>query len=96
MNWLHRRSFDVVCAGLDLDILGYPFDTTARLMAIANSIEKLAATCVHCALPASRTGLRGGTAIVSRIRVGGSELYEPLCYSSWLQNDLLNGYVRNR
>ncbi len=67
----------VICCGLDLDYLGVPFESTARLLAVADEVTKLAARCTVCGRPAHRTQRIAD--IKSRIYVGGADDYEARC-----------------
>jgi thymidine kinase len=51
---LHKR-IDVFCSGLDMDWQGNPFDVTAKLCAMADTVHKLKANCFVTGLPASKT-----------------------------------------
>ena len=76
-----RNGVNVVCAGLDQDSRGVPFETTARLLAVADEVFKIIAFCNVCGQTASKTQrLRtsGG-----RVNVGGAETYEPRCHEHW-------------
>lgn len=39
---------DVVCAGLDMNYMSAPFDVVARLLALADEVEKLTSVCEKC------------------------------------------------
>lgn len=67
----------VICCGLDLDYLGVPFESTARLLAVADEVTKLSARCTVCGHPAHRT--QRTVNIKSRIYVGGAHDYEARC-----------------
>ncbi|MDX1529938.1 MAG: thymidine kinase [Rhodothermales bacterium] len=67
----------VICAGLDTDFRGQPFEPVPQLMAVAEYVTKLHAICVVCGAPANfsqRTVADGG-----RVLVGEKEAYEPRC-----------------
>lgn len=72
---------DIVCAGLDLDFRGRPFETTAMLLAMADNVEKLKARCSITGLPASKTLKLNNQE--SRVEIGGRELYQPRANSAW-------------
>lgn len=76
-----RAGVNFVCAGLDQDSRGVPFDTTARLLALADNIQKIASFCSVCGQAANKTQrlTSGG----GRVRVGGAEQYEPRCNEHW-------------
>lgn len=76
-----REGVNFVCAGLDQDSRGVPFETTARLLALADDVHKITAFCNVCGLTASKTQrVRGNS---SRVAVGGAEAYEPRCHTHW-------------
>ncbi|NOX59265.1 MAG: thymidine kinase [Planctomycetes bacterium] len=67
----------VICAGVDLDHHGQPFDVIDRLETIADEVVRLTATCSICGERATHTKrLVSGE---SRIVVGGVGAYEPRC-----------------
>ena len=76
-----REGVNFVCSGLDQDSRGVPFDTTARMLALAYDVHKITAFCNVCGQTASKTQrLRKGG---GRVNVGGSETYEPRCHEHW-------------
>lgn len=76
-----RNGVNVVCAGLDQDSRGIPFDTTAKLLALADEAVKITALCTVCGQPASKTQRTGKNN--TRVAVGGSEMYQPRCVEHW-------------
>ena len=74
---LARRGKRVICCGLDMDYQAVPFESTAKLLAVADSVLKLSARCVCCGAPARRTQRKVN--IKSRIYVGGAQDYEARC-----------------
>lgn len=75
----------VYAAGLDTDFRGEPFETTSRILCLADEVEKLSAVCDVCGDEATRTQrLRDGKP-VSRLDPllivdDGTEVtYEPRC-----------------
>lgn len=74
---LAKRGKRVICAGLDQDYLGKPFENSTLMMAEAEYVTKLLAICVKCGNPAHRTQrkVRGG----DRIVVGATDIYEARC-----------------
>jgi thymidine kinase len=76
-----REGVNVVCSGLDQDSRGVPFDTTARLLALADNVLKIKAFCNICGLEASKTQRLRATG--GRVAVGGAESYEPRCHEHW-------------
>lgn len=76
-----RSGVNFVCAGLDQDSRGVPFETTAKLLALADQVFKITSYCNVCGQTASKTQrLResGG-----RVAVGGADQYEPRCHEHW-------------
>lgn len=74
---LAQRGLRVVCAGLDQDYKGRPFEPMPQLLAIAEYITKEMAICVVCGNPANRS-----QRIVSssnRVVVGAAGAYEARC-----------------
>ena len=80
---LADRGMRVILAGLDTDFRGEPFPIMANLLAIAEYIQKLAAICVVCGAPATRTQrvIAGKPASYHDpiIKVGAAESYEARC-----------------
>jgi thymidine kinase len=74
---LANRGIRVICAGLDMDFLGRPFEPVPTLMAVAEYVTKLHAICVVCGAEASRSQkISGGS---ERISVGSRGMYEARC-----------------
>ena len=67
----------VICAGLDQDFMGQPFEPVPQLMAVAEHVTKLHAICVVCGAPANHS--QRIVASESRVLVGEAESYEPRC-----------------
>ena len=67
----------VICAGLDTDYRGIPFDPIPQLLAVAEYIDKTLAICVRCGNPAKHTQ----RVVASRdlVLVGAYDAYEPRC-----------------
>ncbi|MFA5235613.1 MAG: thymidine kinase [Bacilli bacterium] len=80
---LADRGLRVILAGLDTDFRGETFEVVAQLLAKAEYIVKLAAICVVCGAPATRTQriIAGRPAHYGDpiIKVGASEAYEARC-----------------
>ncbi|PIY93296.1 MAG: thymidine kinase [Candidatus Magasanikbacteria bacterium CG_4_10_14_0_8_um_filter_32_14] len=74
-----EKGISVIVCGLDSDYLQVPFETTAHLMALADSVYKTSAVCMQCrdtdAVYTHR--VFGGD---NRVEVG-SDNYEPRCRS---------------
>lgn len=77
------RGMRVVVAGLDQDFRAQPFPAMARLMAVAEQVDKLFAICVRCGAYATRSQRlidgQPASADTPIIIVGGLELYEARC-----------------
>ncbi len=74
---LADRGLRVIVVGLDLDYRLKPFESMAKLMAVAEQVDKYLAICLVCGGPAGRSqrvsdGKR-------RIDVGHSDKYEARC-----------------
>jgi thymidine kinase len=82
-NALADRGVRVILAGTDTDFRGEPFGPMARLMAVADVVDKLHAICVICGASASRSQrlIEGKPARYDSptIMVGGRESYEARC-----------------
>ncbi len=74
---LARRGVRVVCAGLDQDYQGKPFEPMPQLLAVAEYITKELAICVVCGNPANRT--QRLIANEERVLVGAHDSYEARC-----------------
>src|SRR5262245_45147445 len=83
------RGIRVIVAGLDQDFRAEPFPAIARLMAIAEQVDKLYAICVRCGAYATRSqrliGGRPAPANAPTIVVGGLDLYEARCRACYEQ-----------
>lgn len=79
-----EHGISVIVCGLDSDYLQVPFETTAYLMALADSVFKTNAVCMQCRdMDAVYTHrLAGGE---DRVEIG-SDNYEPRCRAC-LKND---------
>ena len=74
---LSRTGKTVIAAGLDLTSKGEPFGPMPELMAVADKVEKLTASCKKCGGP----GTRSFRCVSSdeTVLIGGSDMYEPRC-----------------
>ena len=77
VNELADRGLRVICAGLDQDYLGRPFEPLPELLAVAEYITKQLAICVVCGNPANRS--QRMTASEARVVVGADNVYEARC-----------------
>jgi thymidine kinase len=80
---LAGRGVRVIIAGLDMDFRGEPFGAMPRLLALADTVDKLQAICMICGGPAGRTQrlVNGRPAQYSDpvIMIGAQEAYEARC-----------------
>lgn len=74
---LANRGIRVICAGLDQDFQGQPFEPMPQLMAVAEFVHKALAVCVVCGNPANRS--QRLTASETQVVVGATEHYEARC-----------------
>ena len=72
---------NVVCAGLDQDSRGKPWETSSYLLGLADKITKIYGFCNVCGLEATKTyrKIEGG----ERTQVGAANIYEPRCLKHW-------------
>ena len=79
-NILHK-GIDVVCAGLDQDSRGKPWETSSFLLGLSDKITKIYGFCNVCGLEATKTYRKneGG----ERTQVGAANIYEPRCLKHW-------------
>lgn len=75
----------VICAGLDTDYRGEPFDPIPQLLAIAEYIDKPLAICMRCGNPAKHT--QRIVASSELVLVGATEAYEPRCRNCFVPPD---------
>jgi thymidine kinase len=74
---LANKGLRIICAGLDQDYQGRPFEPMPQLLAIAEYVTKELAICVVCGNPANRS-----QRLVSRgerVVVGAAGAYEARC-----------------
>ena len=74
---LADQGLRVICAGLDQDYQGRPFEPMPQLLAVAEYVTKELAICVVCGNPANRSQrlCRSG----ERVVVGAAGAYEARC-----------------
>ena len=75
------KGIDVVCAGLDQDSRGKPWETSSMLLGLSDKIVKIYGFCNVCGLEATKTYRKteGG----KRTQVGAANIYEPRCLKHW-------------
>ncbi len=76
-----RNGVNVCVAGLDQDSRGVPFESTARLLALADEVLKIRAFCNICGKDAAKTQRLSRK--TSRVAIGGVDDYEPRCHEHW-------------
>jgi len=74
---LASKGLRVICAGLDQDYLGRPFEPIPQLLAVAEYVSKELAICVVCGNPANRS--QRITPRSERVLVGSAAEYEARC-----------------
>lgn len=74
---LAERGQRVICAGLDQDYLGRPFEPMPQLLALAEYVTKVQAICVVCGNPAGRSQRLSPEQ--ARVVVGAAGAYEARC-----------------
>ena len=76
-----NNGIDVVCAGLDQDSRGKPWETSSMLLGLSDKILKIYGFCNVCGLEATKTYRKteGG----QRTQVGAANIYEPRCLKHW-------------
>lgn len=77
--WLYRNGFSIVVSSLEMSASAKPFHEIEKMLPWATHVEKCSAVCTVCGRDAHFTHKKqtGG----DEIEVGGSELYEPRCFS---------------
>ena len=76
-----QQGIDVVCAGLDQDSRGKPWETSSMLLGLSDKILKIYGFCNVCGVEATKTYRKteGG----ERTQVGAANIYEPRCLKHW-------------
>ncbi len=76
-----NNGIDVVCAGLDQDSRGKPWETSSMLLGLSDKIVKIYGFCNVCGIEATKTYRKteGG----ERTQVGAANIYEPRCLKHW-------------
>lgn len=85
LTLLHERSMSIFAAGLDRDYLGRPFGPMPALLAHADDIVKLTASCANCRGLDAATMTHRKRGGAEQIQIGGADDYEPLCRRCWVQ-----------
>lgn len=74
---LAAKGLRVICAGLDQDYQGKPFEPMPQLLAVAEYVTKELAICVVCGNPANRSQRLADSG--DRVLVGAAGAYEARC-----------------
>ena len=76
-----NAEIDVICAGLDQDSRGKPWETSSFLLGLSDKITKIYGFCNVCGLEATKTyrKVEGG----ERTQIGSANIYEPRCLKHW-------------
>lgn len=74
---LADQGLRVICAGLDQDYLGQPFEPMPLLLSVAEFVTKKLAVCMSCGNPANRS--QRMTASETRVVIGAGDAYEARC-----------------
>ncbi len=77
VNTLANRGLRVICAGLDQDYLGQPFEPMPQLLAVAEFITKKLAVCMVCGNPANRS--QRLSASEQRVAIGAHDSHQARC-----------------
>tara|TARA_Y100000590_G_C15634916_1_gene982575 strand:- start:601 stop:1155 length:555 start_codon:yes stop_codon:yes gene_type:complete len=76
-----NNGINVICAGLDQDSRGQPWETSSLLLGLSDKITKIYGFCNKCGQEATKTfrKKKGG----SRTKIGAADIYEPRCLKHW-------------
>jgi len=76
-----NNNIDVICAGLDQDSRGKPWETSSMVLGLSDKILKIYGFCNVCGMEATKTYRKtvGG----GRTQVGAADIYEPRCLKHW-------------
>lgn len=78
---LSKMGIRVIVSGLDMDYFGDPFGIMPDIMAIADEVTKLKASCSVCGEDASMS--KSKLQFASIVELGGEDKYEPRCLLHW-------------
>lgn len=79
VDLLLNAGITVYASGLDLDFMGRGFETTEKLMSLADEVQKFKAVCESCGADACYTGRRKSASSKEIIKIGEKDIYKPLC-----------------
>lgn len=69
----------IICAGLDMSFKFIPFETTSKLMAIADNVVKMKSLCAICMKPSQLTTLCAEQMPLTTYLPSGTAPYLPKC-----------------
>ena len=84
INHFLEKDITIIVAGLDMDFEGRPFEILKELMPISDYLYKHHAVCVSCGTDAWVSHRK--TEDTSRVVLGASEEYEPLCRRCFIKS----------
>jgi len=87
LNVIIKENKIFVCAGLDLNYRGLPFDSTTYVLALADKVHKLTATCKFCGSSEGRVSHRISDEQELFV-VGGDDKYIPLCFKCFTKEQV--------
>ena len=76
-----NKGINVVCAGLDQDSRGRPWETSSMILGLSDKIIKIYGFCSICGHEATKTYRKIDAE--GRTHVGASDAYEPRCLKHW-------------
>jgi len=81
VNKLQKNGVNIIASGLDQDSYGEPFESSAYMLAISDSVTKIQSFCSVCGQPATKTYKLANSG--NRVEVGSVGVYEPRCLDHW-------------
>lgn len=88
VDLLLHAGITVYASGLDLDFMGRGFETTEKLMSIADEVHKFHAVCECCGADAQFTGRKKGLKNKGKELIGGKDIYKPLCRYCYMKEKI--------
>ncbi len=88
VNILANKGIRIIIAGLDMDFQGVPFGPIPKLLAIAEKITKVHATCIDCGKEANYSFRKNTDS--SLIKIGETHDYKALCRNCFNQSKMKN------
>ncbi|OEC78259.1 thymidine kinase [Bacillus halotolerans] len=80
---LLKKGKTVYVAGLNTDYKLKPFETTTKLMEIADEVKVLTAVCADCAKQGATVTIKKSGSD-DRIELGSEDIYKPVCHECYL------------